>query len=263
MLGGVRPNEVDWHTIESPDWYLGEGWSLTPETAGIAREDQRGPGYAAVSGWLRRWQQPATLMIGGRYLAEAGAPAHVRIDVEGAMLDEFAVPPGFFLRTVAVPSLSGPNAYATLHVASDSRQLAIEQFDAQPRGRVMFGFGEGWHEQEYNPATGLLWRWTSDRAVIRVRAEGHAVALTLRGEIEAASTSHILVRAGERVVAEFEAERTFGRTVIIPSQAVSETESAITIESSASYVPAERRWRSQDRRRLGLKLFECRIAQAS
>ena len=44
VLGGVRPNEMDWYEIDPPDWYLGEGWALTPETAGVAREDGRGPG---------------------------------------------------------------------------------------------------------------------------------------------------------------------------------------------------------------------------
>ena len=36
--------------IESPDWYLGEGWALTPETAGTAREDRTGPGLRRRSG---------------------------------------------------------------------------------------------------------------------------------------------------------------------------------------------------------------------
>ena len=30
MVGGARPNELDWHVFEEPDWYLGEGWALTP-----------------------------------------------------------------------------------------------------------------------------------------------------------------------------------------------------------------------------------------
>ncbi len=50
LLGGARPNEMDWHVIESPDWYLGEGWALTPETAGIAREDRKGPGLGGELG---------------------------------------------------------------------------------------------------------------------------------------------------------------------------------------------------------------------
>lgn len=262
LLGGTRPNEVDWHRIESPDWYLGEGWSITPETAGIAREDRRGPGAGGATGWIRRWSGPVTVMIGGRNLAQDG-PAQVRVALDGAVLEEFSAPPGFFLRTLTVPSVLGTGAYAAITITSDRDQLAIEQFDAQPAGRVMFGFGDGWHEQEYNPSTGALWRWTSDRAVLRVRAGGHAVALTLRGEIEAASSSHVVILAGERVVAEFDADKRFTRTVLIPAEAVMGEETALTITSSASFVPAETTWRSQDRRRLGLKFSECRVSQAS
>ena len=50
LIGGVRPNVMDWHLIQPPDWYLGEGWSLTPETAGVARDEGRGPGRRADSG---------------------------------------------------------------------------------------------------------------------------------------------------------------------------------------------------------------------
>ena len=35
-MSGVRPNEMDWHVFDAPGWYLGEGWALTPETAGVA-----------------------------------------------------------------------------------------------------------------------------------------------------------------------------------------------------------------------------------
>ena len=30
-IGGVRPSDMDWHVIERPEWYLGEGWAITPE----------------------------------------------------------------------------------------------------------------------------------------------------------------------------------------------------------------------------------------
>lgn len=273
LVGGARPGEIDWRVIESPDWYLGEGWAVTPETAGIAKEDGKGPGYAPIHGWVRRSITPHTFMIGGRNLTTTGASAQLTVALDGTSLGEFTVPPGFFLKTMTAPVTSGPGDYATVTVASDSRDLAVEQFDAQVGGRVMFGFGDGWHEQEYNPSTGALWRWTSERAVIRVRAERHAVALVLKGEIEAASSAHVVVRAGDRVVAEFEAGRTFARTILIPADAlgpagqsgpaVAGTESTITLETSASYVPAQSRWRSQDKRRLGLKLYECRVTQAS
>lgn len=263
LLGGARPNEMDWYVIDEPDWYLGEGWALTPETAGTAREDRKGPGFAPISGWIRRRAVPTTLMIGGRNLADAGPVARVDVQVDGQRVLDEVIQPGFFLRMIALPPTIGAGEYATVTIGSDNPQLAIEQFDAQPEGRVIYGFGEGWNEQEFNPTTGVLWRWSSDRSTIRLRAEGHAVALTLRGEIEAASSSHIVVRAGNAVAAELDVEREFTRTVVIPADLLAGPETTLTIESSAFYVPAETRWRSRDRRRLGLKLYECSISRAS
>jgi hypothetical protein len=263
LLGGARPNELDWHVIESPDWYLGEGWALTPETAGTAREDRKGPGNGPISGWVRRYSQPATIMIGGRNLADAGPAAKVQVTVDGTTVLDEAVPPGFFLRMIQLPSLGGSGDYAHVQVASDSPELAIEQFDAQPAGRVIYGFGEGWNETEYNPRTGVLWRWSSDKATLRVRAEGHALALTLRGEIEEASSSHVTVRAGDKVAAEFDVGRSFTRTVMISRDLLSLPESLLTVESGHYYVPAETKWRSQDRRKLGLKLFDCSLSPTS
>ncbi len=266
LMGGVRPTELDWHIIEEPDWYLGEGWALTPETAGLAKEDGRGPGLAPIAGWIRRWPQTTVLMIGGRNLAlEGGQSARLRLMLDDRLLDEWEVSPGFFLRFLTVPAAPGPGDYAAVTVGSDSRDVAIEQFDAQPTGRVMSGFGEGWHELEYNPSTGALWRWTSDRAVLRVRASGRAVAVTLRGEIEEASEATVTLRAGTTVIDRFDVGPSFGRTVLVPSARLQDVESLITIETSASFVPAERRWswRSRDRRRLGLKLYECAVTPAS
>ena len=123
-----------------------------------------------------------------------------------------------------------------------------------------------WIERAYGVSLadyGALWRWSSDRSSIRVRAEGHALAVTLRGEIEAASSSHVTIRAGDAVAAEFDVEQTFSRTIVIPGTLLTAPETTLTIESSAYYVPAETRWRSQDRRRLGLKLYECSISPAS
>jgi hypothetical protein len=263
LLGGSRPSEMDWHVIELPDWYLGEGWAITPETAGTAREDHKGPGYGPISGWIRRYQEPVTLMVGGRNLADAGPNATLQVSVDGITVMDEVVPPGFFLRMIQLPSTAGDGDYATVTIASDNPQLAIEQFDAQPAGRVIYGYGEGWNEQEYNPATGLLWRWSSDRSSIRVRAEGNGLALTLRGEIEEATTSRITVKAGVVVAATFDVDRTFSRTVLIPKALLSAPETVLTIESSAFYIPAEHKWRSQDRRKLGLKLVECSLSPVS
>ena len=263
LLGGARPNEMDWHRIESPDWYLGEGWAITPETAGTAREDRKGPGYGPIQGWIRRYPGPVTLMVGGRNLAAAGPAAKLQVTVDGTSVIDESIAPGFFLRMIPLGSTAGEGGYATVTISSDSPELAIEQFDAQPAGRVVYGFGDGWNEQEYNPTTGVLWRWSSDRAAIRVRAEGNGLALTLRGEIEAASTSHVTVKAGDAVAASFDVDRTFSRTVIIPKTLLGAPETVLTIESSAFYVPARTRWRSRDQRRLGLKLVECTLSPVS
>jgi len=263
LLGGARPNEMDWHVIESPDWYLGEGWSLTPETAGTAREDRKGPGLGGISGWIRRYAQPVTLMVGGRNLADGGPNARLQVTVDGSTVLDESMPPGFFLRMIPIATMPGTGDFAEVRIMSDHPQLAIEQFDAQPAGRAVYGFGEGWNEQEYNPTTGVLWRWSSDKAALRVRAAGLGVALTLRGEIEEASTSHVTIRAGARVAAEFDVDRTFSRTVLIPKELMTAPETVLTIESSAFYIPAETKWRSQDRRRLGLKLVECLLSPVS
>jgi hypothetical protein len=276
LVGGIRPGEMDWHVIEPPDWYLGEGWAITPETAGIAREDGRGPGRGGVRGWIRRWPGQATLMVGGRNLDDAGPAARVRIAVDGRTVDEATVAPGFFLRmlTVAPASLSGAGDYATVTVDAEPATIssgvprpradvAIEQFDAQVTGRVVFGFGDGWHEQEYNPTTGRLWRWTSERAALRVRAEGHSLSLRMAGELEAAATSHVVVRAGDRIVAEQDVGTTFSIAAAIPAGALDGAEGAITVETSHWYIPAERSRRSSDRRHLGLKIYDCQLAPAS
>jgi hypothetical protein len=275
LVGGARPGEMDWHVIEPPDWYLGEGWAITPETAGLAREDGRGPGRGGIRGWIRRWPGQATMMIGGRNLADSGPAAHVRIAVDGQTVDQTTVAPGFFLRmlTLAPASVSGAGDYATVTVDAEPdttssgshlpADVAVEQFDAQMTGRVVFGFGDGWHEQEYNPTTGRLWRWTSERAALRVRAGGHSLSLRMDGELEAAATSHVVVRAGDRIVADQDVGKTFSIAAAIPAEALGGAEGAITIETSHWYVPAERSRRSHDRRHLGLKIYNCQLAPVS
>lgn len=262
LVGGVRPDIMDWYRLRDPAWYLGEGWALTPETAGVAEEDSRGPGRAAVQGWIRRHPQASTLMIGGRNLTTAGPDAHVRVAIDGRTVDEAAVAPGFFLRMLPLPAgaLAGAGDYATMTVSADSPRVAIEQFDAQPANRVVFGFGDGWQEAEYNPALGLQWRWASERAVLRVHAGGHAVTLTLRGEppsVYFSKPSRVVVRAGGRVVSEQSLSDRFSMQVRIPAELVSGDEGAVTIESDQMYVPAQRSRRTGDRRHLALRVFEC------
>jgi hypothetical protein len=262
MLGGSRPHEMDWHRIDRPGWYAGEGWDLTPETAGITREDRRGPGRAPINAWIRRRSGPVSLMIGGRNLG--GAPARLHVTLDGRPLDERAPEPGFFLYTRTLPagSLDGPGDYAVLAVAADSDQIAIEQFDAAPVDEVVYGFGEGWHEQEYNPRTGVTWRWSSDRAIVHLRSPPRGLTVRIAGEIEEASESTVTLTVGSERIARETIGRRFDLQATIPAAALSAEGTALTVESSASYVPAERGG-SGDRRRLGLKVMTFEIRPAS
>ena len=267
VMGGIRPNEMDWHTIDPPDWYLGEGWAITPEAAGVSREDGRGPSRGGAQGWIRRFPGPVTLVVGGRNLS-GGPPVQLRMDIDGQTLEEATIASGFFLKMARLSAgrLAGPGDYATLKISAEpsGSDLAIEQFDAEPDGRIVFGYGDGWNELEYNPATGRLWRWTTERGLLRVRAPaGKALTLRLDGEIEEASSSHVVIRAGDRVVAEHDIGTTFSIDAKVPATAIGDEELTISIETSAWYIPAERRWRSRDQRHLGLKIFSCVLVPAS
>jgi hypothetical protein len=268
LVGGVRPDVMNWHRLRSPGWYLGEGWSLTPETAGVAGEDGHGPSHAPIRGWIRRRSEEATLMVGGRNLEPQGQPARITIAIDGRVIDESIAPPGFFLRMLplAAGALLGSGDYATITVRAEGASVAVEQFDVQSRDRVVFGYGEGWHEQEYNPSTGVRWRWTSQRATLRVRAGGQRLLLRLTGEPPPSRvfsrTSRVRVKAADRLLVESTVSGPFSIQTAIPSDLL-DGESSIVIESDADYVPAEQAWRSRDRRRLALRVFACELRAAS
>jgi hypothetical protein len=159
----------------------------------------------------------------------------------------------------------GAGEYAPVVVTADAPTVAIEQFDVQAADRVVFGFGEGWQEDEYNPRLGLRWRWMSERAVLRVHAAGRPLKLTLRGEppsVYFSKPSHVVVRAGGRVVAERSLYDELTIDADIPAELVAGDESTITIETDQMYVPAERSRRTGDRRHLALRVFECDVRAA-
>lgn len=263
LMSGVRPNIMDWYTLDGPGWYLDEGWALTPETAGVATEDRRGPGIAPVRGWIRRRSDRAALMIGGRNMTPSSS--RLRLSIDGRMAGAFELAPGFFLQMIDLPAgaLTGSGDYAPLEVSAESDRVAVEQFDVQSAGTVVFGFGEGWHEAEYTPSTGRQWRWASERASLRVRPEGHALTLSLRGDTERSSRSHVIVRVGDRILAREDVGATLAMSIGIPAEIVSGREATITIETDQFQVPAEQSRRSTDRRHLALRVFECRITPAS
>jgi hypothetical protein len=266
LLGGARPGDMDWYVINPPGWYLGEGWSLTPETAGVATLDRRDPAVTPIKGWIRRRDDSVMIMLGGRNLARDGSSVRVTVAIDDRSIDARVVSTGFFLSMALLPrgTLNGAGDYSRLSVSADRPGVVIEQFDAQSRPRVVFGFAEGWYEREYNPSTGRVWRWMSDRGVIRAHGNGRALTLSLTGEIGAfTSPSRVTARSGDRVLARWTVGREFSVSARIPADALTGDERDIIVETDQSFVPAERSWRTRDRRRLGLRIYDCQLRPVS
>lgn len=271
-LSGTRPSGTDWHRLEPPGWFAGEGWSLTPETGGLARATATSPDHRPIEAWVRRRAEPLHLVVGGRHLGDAGDPAaEFELAVDGAVRDGWTVTveQRNFLRFLDVPGgLSGPGDYARLTIASrpagggDRRApVGVRQFDIQPASQMIYGFGEGWHEDEYDAASGRRWRWTSDRAVLRVKGATGSVGITLRGEsplryLDVPPT--VRVTAAGRVIGQFRPDGDFEWTVTVPEEDVARAAGAIVIETDAVYLPGPAEG-TTDERRLGLRVFDCRV----
>lgn len=264
LLGGVRPNEMDWYRIVRPSWYVGDGWALTPEAAGVSTAAGVGLATGPIRGRVHLdVTDGGAIAIGGRNFDPANRP-RLTIEIGQRFRRTLTVAPGAFLDLVRLPpGLPDGREYQPLTVTADPpARVAIEQFDAEPAGRVVFGFGDGWNEQEYNPATGKRWRWLSERGDLLVLGDGRPVRLHLEGESPRryfSKPSHLVVRVGARVAFEDTIDSDFGVDVTIPAALVPKQSqpTVITVETDQVYVPSERSSRTRDRRHLGLRIWSC------
>ena len=272
-LSGVRPLGTDWYRIREPEWFAGEGWSLTPETGGMAHATGGGPDRRAIEAGVRRGPDARQLVIGGVFLGDASAPqAELTLKLDGAVVAQWGLSTAerLFLRFLSLPSGigDGPGRYARLTVeshvpgrATASPEVAIQQFDVQPVSRVVMGFAEGWHEPEYAPATGQQWRWTSERAVLRLRGMPQRTVLTLRGESPlryVPAAPMVVVSAGGRTLDTFQPADDFTREITVPEEIWQDGEAVIVITTDRVYLPGPAEGTS-DERRLGLRLFDTQI----
>jgi hypothetical protein len=277
-LGGTRPLGVDWYRLDRPGWVAAEGWSLTPETGGIAAAGGTGVDRRPITALVRRRPGPVHLVIGGAVLATHNPRVVLfELSLEGAVVDRWRFDPAregpTFLRFIDLPS-GIPGAvsagYATLTVAARAEAegeavfpVAIRQFDLQSSDTLIYAFGEGWHEYEYDNASGLRWRWTSQQSVLRV-APPRGVAISLAGEsplryFDAAPT--VRISAGGRTLAELRPEADFDWRVRVPRDAVAAGGGAIVVDVDRGYRPSEAEG-SADRRTLGLRLFRIGVDPA-
>jgi hypothetical protein len=277
FLGGVRPDAADWIVLDRPGWFAGEGWHLTPETAGLAHAMGRGLDVGPIAAWVRRRAEPASVLIGGRHLGKPTDPALAFcLKIDGRQADIWTVgpPQEFFLRVLSLPAgaLEGGGDYATLEVdatAVDGRRVpglaTIEQFDLQSAGTIMAGYDEGWYEQELNPATGQIWRWMGRVAKLRVVPDGHDLTLRVAGDAPSRNfdrPSHVVVRAGETTLLTAESFHELAWTIHLPAEALARANGIVTIETDQTFRPADR-GRSADRRSLGLQIYRVTLAPAS
>jgi hypothetical protein len=267
LMSGTRPGDADWYTVYRPDWYVGEGWALTPESAGVADADRRGLQHGPIVGWARSAAlDRGAFLIGGRNF-EPTTSATLSVTVEGGLLSRtLQVRPGSFLDVATLDSRAAGRSlpeYLKIAIATlPPARVAIEQFDVAPAGRGVLGFGAGWHERELDLSSGRQWRWLSDRGELRYVAND-GWRLHIEGESPSryySRASRIMVRSGDRVLEDVTATSDFTIDVPLP---VAEQPATIWVETDQTHVPAETRWRrSPDRRRLGLRIFRCELLPA-
>jgi hypothetical protein len=267
-LGGMRPGAVRWYRLPPPGWFADEGWALSPETAGIARLMGRGPSIAPITAWVRRRPDAARLLVGGRHLGATSDPSAIFVAaIDGTEVGRWESAAGFFLQELdlAPGALSGDGPLARLTIASTSGgegvvPTAIEQFDLQTRGSLMWAYDTGWHEAEFDPALGM-WRWTSERSILRVVDAATPVTITIRAERPRRYFDDdpvVRMTAGDRLLGETRFDNTELWSVTVPLDALQGSNGRVTIETNLTFVPAER-GEAPDRRRLGLRVFDVHI----
>jgi hypothetical protein len=266
FVGGARPGNADVYAMRPPGWMLDRGWALTAEVAGVTAKDGYGPHVKPSVAWVRTRPDAATLMLGGRHLADGAPPVRIALALNGVPLESFETPPGYFFRRIELPagSLAAGSGYVPLSVtavAADGSAgqpaVGLEQFDLQSARVPMLGAESGWYEPEYNPRTAQAWRWTSEKAVLWVRPVGRDVTLTLEGESPLRYFDQpptVIVAAGAREIARFNPSSDFTQSVALPADALASAEGRVTISSDKSFVPAERGG-PPDRRHLALRIY--------
>jgi len=269
FMSGMRPENVDWFELREPGWFAEEGWALTPETGGVARESGLGPDRRPIVAWVRRRPEAAILMVGGRnYGGPCELAARVTVRIDGRPAAALVARPNrpfFDIAHLGPGSLAGSGPFARLEIASEpvdgsgrEAPVTIQQFDVQSANRrVVQGYDIDWHDPEYDVDTGRLWRWTAAASTLRVVAD-RDITLHVRGEAPARSGAvNIALDVGAERVASIAASGPFALNVAVPRALLDRARGAVTLRTDRTFVPAEV-GESPDRRRLGLCVSEVR-----
>ena len=191
-------------------------------------------------------------------------------------IETWTVPPepAFFLRVVSLPSGTLAGAASWTPLAIEARNAltgqpsglgAVEQFDLRDVTDLMIGYDAGWHEQELNPATGVSWRWASERADLRIVPIDRDVVIRIRGESPLRSFSRpskVILRAGSHVLTDLVVSEDFDWAVKVPSAVLAESGGIVRVTTDQTFRPADRGLNA-DRRQLGLKVYSVTVKPAS
>jgi hypothetical protein len=226
--------------------------------------------------WIRRRAEPMHLVIAGRHLGVRGdPPAQMELAIDGVTRDSWTLDTGQtnFLRFLDIPEGLAADDSSSRHarltvvartIGTHERraETAVRQFDIAPAQELIYGFGEGWHEAEYDPATGRTWRWTSERSVLRIKGPARGVTLSIRGESPLRyfdAPPRVRVTAGDRLVREFQPADDFEWNIGITAADIARAGGVIAIETDRVYLPAEAEG-TTDERHLALRLFDCTLS---
>ncbi|MEO7274485.1 MAG: hypothetical protein ABIX28_14915, partial [Vicinamibacterales bacterium] len=187
------------------------------------------------------------------------------VTLDDQSLLTFDVTPGFFLRfePIAAGRLVGEGTFAKLAVRASHTgggavpPIAIEQFDLQPPGVSELGFDAGWHEPEYNPATGRSWRWMSERATVAVRGGEGDVVLRISGEATRRyfpRASRFTVSVSGQAVGSSDIGQDFTIEVRVPRALLANGDGRVSFETDQKFIPGDREG-TADRRHLGVRLY--------
>lgn len=264
LVGGARPDDVNWYRMRPPGWMLDRGWSLTAEIGGIRAREGAGPDVLPAVAWLRRGASDLTVLVGGRNLGAPRDGADTLTATIGSVpLATIPAPPGYFMQRFTVPAarLTAASAYVPLAFAADTGPpiVSLEQFDAEPPGVPMFGYDAGWYEPEYDARTGRSWRWMSDRAALWLRPVGRTVTLRVSGESPLRyfkAPPHVRFLAAGHEIASFDPASDFTWTIAVPAEALG-SDGRLRVEASEAFVPAAAG--ALDQRRLALRIYRVTI----
>ena len=265
LVGGARPNEMDWYRVDRPEWYVGEGWALTPEAAGVSERDGTGLAHAPIKAWASRSTLGGVLMIGGRNF-EPAARTTFTVAFDGVTRDHVEpLPPGPFLRFVDVPAAGVPGDVERLFsgggdgdAARPGRRRAVRRVVGAAGRRLRRRMARAGAQPAHRPALAMAER---ARRAAAAHADGRALTLHLEGE------SPLTV-----LFARLPPGRAIGRSRRLRQDAVGgilaghsdrgRERETISLETDQVFAPADRSRRSADRRHLGLRIFKCELRPA-